>query len=88
TVVDPRAEAAYPQNMAGVARVRTKTDAFEAFVEIPKGEPDNFLSRDELLEKFNDLCGPYMTSAAAGRLAAGILSLDAANHVSSVLNFD
>lgn len=87
TVVDPKAEALFPENMAGAARVRTKSGTYEAFVEIPKGEPDNFLSKAEFLQKFNDLCGPYLSEASASRLATGLLTLDEANSVSSVMGF-
>lgn len=85
TVIDPQADAAFPDNMAGVARIETKNARYEAFVEVPKGEPDNFMSQAEFLEKFNDLCQPYLSAETARRLAQGLLSLDQANSVSSVV---
>ena len=87
TIVDPQAQAAYPANMAGVARVTSRGETFEAFVEVPKGEPGNFLDESEFLEKFNTLCGPYMSKDAMDRFARGLLTLDQANSVSSVLGF-
>ena len=87
TIVDPRAELAFPENMAAVARIRTKAKTYEAFVGIPKGEPDNFLSKAEFLQKFNDLCGPYLSDSFSERLATGLLGLDDANSVSSVIGF-
>jgi len=87
TIVDPRAEAAFPENMAAVARIRTKVETYEAFIGIPKGEPDNFLSKAEFLQKFNDLCGPYLSDSFSERLATGLLDLDDANSVSSVIGF-
>jgi len=85
TVIDAQADAAFPDNMAAAARVETTAATYEAFVEVPKGEPGNFMSEAEFLEKFNDLCLPYLSAAAADRLAQGILSLDQANSVSSVI---
>jgi len=87
TVIDAKADAIFPENMAGVARVETANATYEAFVDVPKGEPGNFMSEAEFLEKFNSLCQPYLSSAAANRLAQGLLNLDQANSVSSVVGF-
>src|SRR3970040_120230 len=68
-VVDPRAEVAFPRNMSGVARIRTKRGAFEAFIDVPKGEPANFLTPAELRAKFDGLVGPYLAPRRADELA-------------------
>ena len=39
----------------------------------------------ELKEKFNDLCQPYLSARETSRLAQGLLDLDQANSVSSVI---
>ena len=70
-VVDADAEAALPTNMAGKATITTPRGTFERFVEVPRGEPDNFLSVDEFRDKFRALAGPYLgeeTEALAERL--------------------
>ena len=85
TIVDAQADAMFPANMAGAARVETKGATFEAFVEVPKGEPENFLSEADFLEKFNGLCLPFLSEGETSRLAQGILSLDQANSVSSII---
>ncbi|NNE83265.1 MAG: MmgE/PrpD family protein [Alphaproteobacteria bacterium] len=85
TVIDAQADALFPANMAGSAKVETANTSFEAFVEMPKGEPGNFLSEAEFLEKFNDLCQPYLSARETSWLAQGLLSLDQANSVSSVI---
>jgi 2-methylcitrate dehydratase PrpD len=87
TVVDKRAQAAYPANMAGVARVTVKGETFEAFVEVPRGEPENFMTTEEFLMKFNTLCGDILPKPVSGRLADGLLWLDKANSVASILAY-
>jgi 2-methylcitrate dehydratase PrpD len=48
-VLDPEIDAAYPQRWMGAVDVETVGgDRFTARVEIPKGDPGNFLSREEL----------------------------------------
>jgi len=42
--VDSRAEAEFPANMSGAAKIRTRHGEFEKFVAVPKGEPDNFVT--------------------------------------------
>jgi len=85
TVVDPRAEVAFPENMSGVARIRTKRGAFEAFVETPKGEPANFLTPAELRAKFDGLVGPYLEPRRAEELATRLLAIDREEDVGEVL---
>ena len=85
TVVDARAEAKFPANMSGIARIRTSKGEFEAFVTVPKGEPENFLADDEFREKFDGLCAPYLGETQARRLADQLLALEQANSVSAVM---
>ncbi len=84
-VVDARAEAEFPANMSGVARIRTKDGEYEQLIVVPKGEPDNFLADEEFLEKFDGLCVPYLGKDGAGRLAESLLSLEQANSVAAVM---
>lgn len=84
-VVDPRAEAEFPANMSGVARIKTRNGAFEKLVVVPKGEPDNFLADDEFRSKFDGLCAPYLGQEGADRLADSLLALEQANSVSAVM---
>lgn len=85
TVVDPRAEAEFPANMSGIARIKTKDGEYEQLVVVPKGEPANFLADDEFRIKFNGLCEPYLGKFAAGRLADSLLALEQANSVSAIM---
>ncbi|MSP42047.1 MAG: MmgE/PrpD family protein [Alphaproteobacteria bacterium] len=85
SVADPQAEAEYPRQMSGVARVRTRRGNFEKFVAIPKGEPENFPDLPELRQKFDALAGPYMPQSALERLAGTLTGLDRANTVTAML---
>ena len=84
TVHDEQAEAAYPANMSGSVKITTAAGEFETFVEVPKGEPGNFMTTDEFRAKFDGLCAPYLDDARRGRLADALLSLEDANAVASV----
>ena len=84
-VVDPRAEAEYPANLAGAARIATAAGTFEEFVAVPKGEPANFLTEDALRAKFDGLTGPYLAPAERRALADGLLALDRAEDIAALL---
>ena len=85
TVTDAKAEAEFPANLSGVARVKTAKGDFEAFVAIPKGEPDNFLTVDELRAKFGNLVGPYLPPERVDELASRLLSLHKEPDINEVL---
>ncbi len=85
SIIDPLAEAEFPRQMAGVARLRTRRGTFEKFTAIPKGEPENFPSLAELRQKFDALAGPYFPASALDRLANAISTLDQANTLDAML---
>ncbi len=85
TVVDPRAEAEFPANMSGVARIKTPNGDYETLVVVPKGEPGNFLADEEFRDKFDGLCAPYLGEERANRLADSLLALEQANSVAAVM---
>ena len=74
---DARAEAEYPRNMSGSVKI-TMDDgaAHEAFVAVPKGEPDNFMTDEEMRGKFSSLVGPYLPEEAEEALHETIMSLE------------
>jgi 2-methylcitrate dehydratase PrpD len=86
TVVDDKANAALPTNMAGSVIIETSRGTFDQFIEMPKGEPGNFVSNEELMAKFNGLAAPYMKPEALIDLSSGLLGLDAINSVSGLLH--
>ena len=86
TVVDERAEAEYPANMAGVVRVRTRDGTVhERMVAVPRGEPGNFLTGEQLRAKFDGLVGPYLPEAVREGLANGLLGLDTIADVRQIM---
>ena len=76
THVDDRAEAEFPANMAATVQLESSQGGFETLVKIPKGEPSNFLSDDELLAKFNSLSSPYLSSANLAQLSDSLINLE------------
>ena len=84
---DPEIEAEFPANMSGKLTIRARDRIFMRKVIVPKGEPGNFLSTDELLAKFTDLAQPVIGRAGAERLAAAILDMDRMQDVSTLFEF-
>jgi 2-methylcitrate dehydratase PrpD len=83
--VDSRAEAEFPANMSGAAKIRTRHGEFEKFVAVPKGEPDNFVTPGEVRAKFDALVAPYLSQKKRNALTAALLSLERIDDVGSVL---
>lgn len=84
-VNDPEVEALFPANMAGKATVKTARGTFSVLVDMPKGEPANFMTVEEFRGKFSGLASPYLGEDGVNRFADLILGLEAQNSVSSVL---
>ncbi|MHA1569840.1 MAG: MmgE/PrpD family protein, partial [Alphaproteobacteria bacterium] len=85
TEVDAAAEAEFPANLAGAARITTARGIFEDFVAAPLGEPGNFVSDAQLRAKFDGLAGPYLPPGRADALAEALLAIDTADDVGAVL---
>lgn len=83
--VDPRAQADFQKNMSGSVRVKTRRGAFETYVRVAKGEPENFLSAAELRAKFDGLTGPYLSARRRDELAGALLSLEQAKDIGALL---
>jgi 2-methylcitrate dehydratase PrpD len=87
TVPHPKVEAEFPANMSGLATVKMRSgETLEKMVVIPKGEPDNFLTAEELRAKFDGLTGPYLSSERRDRLANTLLEFDQVDDVHAVLS--
>lgn len=83
--IDDEAESFSPENMSAKVKIHAGDESYERFVQIPKGEPENFMSGDEFLFKFNSLCAPYMTDGDMARLSDSILSLESRNNIAEAL---
>jgi len=87
TRIDEKADAAFPDNMAGSVSIECATGTFTAYVETPKGEPDNFLTNNELMDKFAGLAAPYIEQRSLRELSSGILGLEAVEDMGNLLKF-
>ncbi len=87
TDVGERAEAAFPDNMAGSATLTTTKGTFDIFIEEPKGEPGNFVSDGELRTKFDGLVSPYLDNEQIEALAAGLLGLEDIDSIADLLAY-
>ena len=84
---DPEIEAEFPVNMSGKITIESRGKSFNRKILVPKGEPGNFLSADELREKFAGLADPVLGASRAAGLAETILDFDRLPDVSAVLRF-
>jgi 2-methylcitrate dehydratase PrpD len=85
TRVDPRAQADFPEEMGASVHLKTTRGTYDTYVRVPKGEPKNFLSAEELRAKFDGLTAPYLSSRRRDELAAALLALEQAKDIGSVL---
>jgi 2-methylcitrate dehydratase PrpD len=83
---DPEIEAEFPTNMSGKVTVHARGQRFVRKVIVPKGEPSNFLSSEELMAKFTELAQPVIGAAPAERLATAILTLDRGQDVATLFD--
>lgn len=85
TQIDSRAQADFPAEMSASVAIETARGVFETYVQVPKGEPANFLSAGELRAKFDGLAGPYLGAPRRGQLAEAILALEQARDIGALL---
>jgi 2-methylcitrate dehydratase PrpD len=85
TSVDQGIAAGRPVEMSGAVSVRTRRGTFETRVQVPKGEPANFLTMAELRAKFDGLAGPYLPPRRLEELASAIGALEQAADIGAVL---
>ncbi len=86
TINHPKVEAEFPANMSGLATVKLRSGkTLEKMVVVPKGEPDNFMTAEELRAKFDGLTGPYLSEARREKLASAVLDFHKVDDVHAVL---
>ena len=86
TLVDERAESVFPREMSGSVNLKTSRGDFQTFIEVPKGEPKNFMSEEEFRNKFNGLCQPYLNENRRVEFSDSLLGLEKAEEVASVFS--
>jgi 2-methylcitrate dehydratase PrpD len=82
---DEGIEAEFPANMSGRITIQARGGRFERKVVVPRGEPGNFPTAEELRAKFSTLADPVIGPARSERLAAAILRLDRLPNVAELL---
>ncbi|MBV9735752.1 MAG: MmgE/PrpD family protein [Acidisphaera sp.] len=84
-VHDPEIEAAFPVNMAGKVTVQARGGAHVKTVLVPKGEPGNFLTEQELREKFAGLTDAVLGTERSARLADAVLAIDRTPDIAALM---
>ncbi len=76
-ITDPELDRAYPQQWGATAEIMTR-DGRRYFTKIehPKGDPENPLSWEELIEKFHDLSGPILSRERRLRIVEDVKKLE------------
>jgi len=84
-VEDPSIEGEFPRKWPATVTIRTqKGDTFSVRIEFPKGDPENPLSWEELIEKFKGLSAPVFSDARRNRIVEEIRSLEKAPDIGAV----
>jgi 2-methylcitrate dehydratase PrpD len=81
---DPEIEAEFPTNMSGKLTIEARGQIFEQKVVVPKGEPSNFLTENELKAKFRGLTEAILGEERAAKLAYAVLGIDKSNDISGL----
>jgi len=81
---DPEIEAEFPTNMSGKLTIEARGQTFVQKVVVPKGEPSNFLTENELRAKFHGLVDAVLGEDQSAKLADAVLGINTSNDVSSM----
>ena len=81
---DPEIEAEFPTNMSGKLTIEARGQIFSQKVVVPKGEPSNFLTENELRAKFAGLTDSVLGVDRAAKLADSVLGIDTTNDISGL----
>jgi len=82
---DAEVQAEYPAKMAGKLTIVAAGQTYQRTVLVPKGEPGNFLTQEELRRKFMALTGAVLGDERSARLADAVLAIDTAPGVGPLL---
>jgi 2-methylcitrate dehydratase PrpD len=73
--------------MSGKLTIHARGGVFVKKVVVPRGEPDNFLSNEELLAKFTSLSEPSLGPQRTAKLADAILHLDGLDRAAMLFDY-
>lgn len=84
-VEDPSLEEEFPKKWPASVRMETKDgQQYTVRIDYPKGDPENPLSWDELMDKFNGLTAPVYPEQRRGQIVARIRSLESVENIHSL----
>jgi len=84
---DPIADKASPEKMIATVEVTTSRGRqFSAYIELPKGDPQNPMKNEELRKKFMSLAIPILGKAQTEKLTRTINALDKIESVTEITN--
>ena len=76
-VVDPELERTFPKQWRANAEILTEDEKrYSTTVEYPKGDPENPLSWEEMIERFHDLTGQIIKKEQRLKIVAEVQKLD------------
>jgi 2-methylcitrate dehydratase PrpD len=76
-VLDPELDKVFPSRWPASVSIATKTgEIFSAHIEYPKGDPENPLSWEELIRKFNELAAPVFDNSTRDRIVDAVRGLE------------
>ena len=76
-IVDPELDRTFPKQWRATAEILTEDEKrYSTTVEYPKGDPENPLSWEELIERFHDLNGQIMKKEQRLKIVAEVERLD------------
>ncbi|GAW92816.1 MmgE/PrpD family protein [Calderihabitans maritimus] len=76
-VTDPDLDSAYPAKWPGRVEIILKDGRkFTGYTDFPKGDPENPVSREELIEKFRQLAGAFLTPSRLEKVITDVLQLE------------
>jgi len=81
-VENPELDKVYPKQWPATVEIKTKDGrTFSTRIDYPKGDPENPLSWDELVEKFNGLTSSIYSKARRGKIVEQIKKIDAVRNL-------
>jgi 2-methylcitrate dehydratase PrpD len=84
---DPALDALYPRKWpARVEIVTTDDTRLAGAVDVPKGDPENFPTDTEIIDKFKNLTKALISSDAANKIVSAVVRLEDVKDVCKILN--
>lgn len=80
-VMDENLQLQFPQKLPVVVKIRARGQTFEKAVFLPRGDKDNPLSEEELVDKFKRLAEPILGQVQSERLIELVANLEGLDNV-------